>query len=103
MTLEETEMHLSDINIDWLVTLWMWYEELIYPEKPDLIPEKRLSAFLYPAGRFERNAVNEEIIADYEMDGEQTPCVEKYTPDEFAAMLNDGERLQDMYVRFIEY
>lgn len=98
------DRHLEEINIDWLVTLWIWYEELIYPKKPDVVPQKELSVFLFPTERFERNSTNEEIVSDYEIDEGQDPCVEKYTPDELAAMLNDGEFVnQNMFVRFIKY
>jgi hypothetical protein len=65
---------------------------------------KVLNVFLYPAGRFVRNATDEEITADYDANEGQDPCTEKYTPDEFAAMMNDGDYPhRNMYVRFIEY
>ena len=97
----QEEISLEAINTDWLITIWNRYLELSGENEPE---PKSLYVFLYPAERFERNASDEEIIADYENDEGQDPCVEKYTLDEFAAMLNDGDFFnQNMYTRFIEH
>jgi hypothetical protein len=69
-----------------------------------LYMEKELCVFLYPCERFEQNTTDEEIINDWENDEGADQCVEKYTPDEFAAMMNDeGFHNQIMYIRFIEH
>lgn len=101
---KDDDRRLEEVNIDWLITLWIRYEELIFPKIPVLIPQKELYAFLFPAERFERNTTDDEIVSDYEVDEGQDPCTEKLTPDELAAMLNDGEfNNQNMYVRFIKH
>jgi len=65
---------------------------------------KELSAFLFPMSRFERNASNEDIIRDYEDIDEQYPEVQKLTPDELAAKINDDEIDTSVYFcRFINY
>ncbi|NDV80315.1 hypothetical protein [Dysgonomonas sp. 511] len=94
------EISLEAINTDWLITIWNRYLELSEENEPE---PKSLYVFLYPAERFGRNATDEEIVYDYDVDEGQDPCVEKYTFDEFAAMMNDGERFPDMYIRFINY
>ena len=97
----QEEISLVDINIDWLITIWNRYLELSIKEEQFA---KTLCVFLYPTERFERNATDEEIIADYQTDEGADPCVEKCTPDEFAAMLNDGEFISlNLYTRFINY
>lgn len=97
----QEEISLEDINIDWLITFWNRYSELSVKEEQ--FPET-LCVFLYPRERFSRNATDEEITAGYETGQGQGPCVEKYTPDEFAAMLNDGGFLsRNLYIRFINY
>lgn len=103
VTDEKEERDLSEINIDWLVTLWIRYNELIYPKKV-YIEEKELCVFTYPLERFERNASNEEIITAWENTTDESLPVNKYTPDEFAELIND-EMLndRDYWVRFIEY
>lgn len=141
---EITPRHLSEINTDWLTTVWNWYRELSATYKESQLehamklildvalleipcfeqsrtygacvealedcgkrqPENKreLCVFLYPSERFERNATDGEIIFDWENDEGQYPSTEKYTPDEFAAMLNDEEFInRNMYVRFIKH
>ncbi|MDR1715396.1 MAG: hypothetical protein LBS20_06090 [Prevotella sp.] len=141
---EITSLHLSEINIDWLATVWNRYRELsaIYRAsrlehamklildvalleipcfeqsrtysacvealedcgKRQTENKRELCVFLYPSERFERNATDAEIIFDWENDEGQYPSTGKYTPDEFAAMLNDEEFInRNMYVRFIAY
>lgn len=95
------EISLESVNIDWLITIWNRYLELSEEKEP--MP-RTLCVFLFPKERFNRNATNEEIIADYETDQGQVPCVEKYTPDEFAAIINDyGINYQEYFTRFINY
>jgi|GEM_PF-1973557 hypothetical protein len=97
----QEEISLETVSIDWLITFWNRYLELSGIIEPE---PKSLYVFLYPAERFERNATDEEIISDFDTDEGQDPCVEKYTLNEFAALLNDGDFLnQNMYVRFIMY
>lgn len=63
-----------------------------------ILPEEELSVFLYPLERFERNASNDEILS-----GRADGCVKKYTPDEFAELINDeGFADQEYWVRFIK-
>lgn len=91
--------HLNEINIDWLSTIWNYYTELKLTES-----KKELSVFLFPLKRFDRNATDGEIISDWENNGEDDVCVEKLTPDEFAARINDNAfNDQKYYVRFIRY
>ncbi|PXV57433.1 hypothetical protein CLV62_15217 [Dysgonomonas alginatilytica] len=97
----QDEISLQAVNIDWLITFWKRYLELSGEEEP--MP-KTLCVFLFPKERFDRNATDEEIIADYQADQEQDLCVEKYTPDEFAAIINDnGINYQEYFTRFINY
>lgn len=61
-------------------------------------PVKELSAFLYPLKYFGRNVPDDEILS-----GWAGGCVEKYTPDEFAELVNDESFAgQEYWVRFIE-
>lgn len=153
----QEEISLSEVCVDWLITIWNRYLELSedtekaivnihtnpleYPlrqlldvalhEIPcfeqsqifsictdalgddgleteadalDLKTNKELCVFLFPMSRFERNASDEEIIRDYEDIDHQYTEVQKLTPDELAAMLNDGDfDSQIYYCRFIEY
>lgn len=103
VTNEEEERHLSEINIEWLQTVWDRYHELTLKPEPEE-PEKELCAFLFPLDRFDRNATDEEIIADWESEEDFDVPTEKLTPDEFAAQCND-ETFADQifYVRFINY
>lgn len=97
----EEEFALRDINIDWLITFWNRYLELSLEDETS---SKELCVFLFPQERFHRNATDEEIIAVYESDEEADSCVVKCTPDEFAAMVNDGDfHNQHLYTRFIYY
>lgn len=143
----ETDRHLSEINIDWLVTLWNWHKEqqdvpivenyreynpleeplrrlidvalleitcfdesVTYDICANAIdqlekakPTKERFAFLYPTERFDRNATDEEIVADYNNIDSPEPEVEKLTPDEFAERINDESfNDQEYRVRFIK-
>jgi hypothetical protein len=96
---DSTPRHLSEINIDWLLTVWNYYTELKHTES-----KKELSVFLFPLKRFDRNATDEEITSDWENNQEDDLYVEKLTPDEFAARINDDAfNEQEYYVRFIKY
>lgn len=145
----ETNRHLSEINIDWLMTAYGYYQDLseecealktnLYnnPLERSLrllldvacleitrfeesetysqcvkalasseteAQSKELSVFLFPLDRFERNATDEEIIADWESDKEHNITTRKLTPDEFAAECNDEMFADQVYwVRFIKY
>jgi len=97
----QEEISLESVNVDWLITIWNRYLELSRQDEPK---PKSLYAFLYPAERFGRNATDEEIIAGYDIDEGADPCVEKHTLEELAAMMNDGDYInQNMYIRFIEH
>ena len=75
-------------------------------------PEKSLMAFVWPFQLLPRNATDEQIIATYERgpsrsiddeDDETLYEVEKLTPDELAAEINDSDcAFGQYYVRFIE-
>lgn len=145
----ETDRHLSEINIDWLMTVYGYYQDL--SEERDVLSTdpysnplehplrllldvacleiacfeesktyslcvkalasservdqtKELSVFLFPLDRFERNATDEEIIADWESDKEHNIPTRKLTPDEFATECNDEMFSDQVYwVRFIQY
>lgn len=146
---DDSERHLSEINIDWLMTVYGYYcdlseEQEALSSEPYANPlehslrllldvacleiacfeesdtysqcikalasseekpmSKELSVFLFPLNRFDRNATDEEIIADWESDEDFDVPTEKLTPDEFAAQCND-ETFADQifYVRFINY
>ncbi len=144
------QRHLSEINIDWLDTVWRWYldqQGIVIPESEveevertstnpleeplrrlldvalleitcfdesltfDICkqaleklanePEKELSVFTFPIDDFERNASDDEILAAW--NDTENDSVQKYTPHEFAAEIND-DTFDNMhnYVRFIE-
>ncbi|KAA6302802.1 MAG: hypothetical protein EZS26_000972 [Candidatus Ordinivivax streblomastigis] len=94
---KEEERQLNKIITDWLIVVWDYYLDLSGTKEPEPT-EKELAVFLYPVESFERNATDEEIISGWE-DG----SVEKLTPDEFAAMINDeGFNGSADWVRFIE-
>ena len=102
-TNQSEERDLIEINLDWLITFWNWHLDLSGQKEEEAAEEKELFTFLYPVKRFDRNATNEEIVSDYENDEGADPCTEKYTPDEFAAMINDEEFADNEYwVRFIK-
>ncbi|MCD8273605.1 MAG: hypothetical protein LUC96_01240 [Alistipes sp.] len=75
-------------------------------------PEKRLMAFVWPFQLLPRNATDEQIITTYEQgpsrsiddaDDKTLYEVEKLTPDELAAEINDNNcAFGQYYVRFIE-
>lgn len=145
---DDTQRHLSEINIDWLVTVYQYYcdlseeQEALNSEPYDNPLEhslrllldvacleitcfeesetynqcvkalansekklqSKLSVFLFPVNRFERNATDAEIIADWESDEQHDIPTRKLSPDEFAAECND-EMFADQvhWVRFIKY
>jgi hypothetical protein len=93
---KEEERQLKEINIEWLIVVWDYYKDLS-AIKPEPI-QKELFAFLYPTESFERNVTDDEILSGWADD-----YVEKMTPDEFAAMVNDGGFSDaEQWVRFIE-
>ena len=62
-------------------------------------PEKRLMAFAWPCDLMDRNVSDQEILAAYEAEDD----VEKLTPAELAAEINDSDcAFGQYYVRFIE-
>lgn len=98
---DDRERCLSEINIDWLLTVWRYYYDLSAVREE---PEKELSVFLYPLDRLERNATDAEIIADWESDEQHDVPTRKLTPDEFAEECNDEMFADQIYwVRFINY
>lgn len=62
----------------------------------------KLHAFVWHFEHLERDASDEEILKAWELQDNETYNVSKYTPDEFAELIND-ERFNDQehYVRFI--
>lgn len=145
----DAERDLSEINIDWLMTVYRYYCNLSgTSESPDKMANenpldyplrrvldvglleiscfeqsetynlcvkalasleeksqpKELSVFLYPLDRFERNATDAAIIADWESDEEHDVPTRKLSPEEFAAECNDEMFADQIYwVRFIKY
>lgn len=95
---DDTERHLSEINIDWLVTVWNYYHELS-EKKPEQVPEPELRAFLFPI-EMSRNISDAELIKLW---NDNDDSIEVCTPDEFAERIND-ESFNDMdnWVRFIK-
>jgi hypothetical protein len=149
------ERDLSEIGLDWLITIWNWYLDLSGESGPEpepepnriipnsleralrllldaalheipcfeqshtfavctgalgddglveengdarMLPEQELSVFLYPLEHFERNVTDDEILSGW-ADG----YVEKYTPDEFAELINDESFAdREYWVRFIK-
>lgn len=74
------------------------FREWIAPEKKQS-KKKELYAFVWPCVLMDRNVSNQEILAAYETADE----VVKFTPDELAADINDGDcPFGQCYVRFIE-
>ena len=94
---EEEKRQLSEISIDWLIVVWDYYKDLSGSKETEPV-KKELFAFLYPLEHFERNVSDDEILGGW-ADG----YVDKLTPDEFAAIIND-EAFDDSsyWVRFIE-
>lgn len=67
-----------------------------------VVPDKELFAYVFPASRLERNATDEEILADYENNWDKDEPTQKLTPDKFAAYCNDGYfNTSGQHVRFI--
>jgi hypothetical protein len=93
----EEKRQLNEINTDWLIAVWNYHKDLSGKKEPEPV-KKELYAFLYPLASFDRNAFDDKIIAGWE-----NGLVEKLTPDEFAARIND-ESFDDtsLWVRFIE-
>lgn len=95
---DDTERHLSEINIDWLVTVWNYYYELSEKrQEPETEPE--LKAFLFSID-IPRNISDAELIRCW---NDNDDSIEVCTPDEFAERIND-ESFNDMenWVRFIK-
>lgn len=95
---DDTECHLSEINIDWLVTVWNYYYELSEKrQEPNTEPE--LKVFLFSID-MPRNISDAELIRLW---NDNDDSIEVCTPDEFAERIND-ESFNDMenWVRFIK-
>jgi hypothetical protein len=95
---DDTERHLSEINIDWLVTVWNYdYELSGKRQEPETEPE--LKVFLFSID-MPRNISNAELIRLW---NDNDSSVEVCTPNEFAARIND-ESFNDLenWVRFIK-
>lgn len=85
---------------------------VVLEETPEPLPTKELRVFAWPYNLLPRNASDEEILKAWEKgpspdpdieDGDQLYEIEVYTPDEFAASINDSEcAFGQYYVRFIE-
>ncbi|MFR9546478.1 MAG: hypothetical protein SNJ29_13010 [Rikenellaceae bacterium] len=86
---------LCEIDTEGLITILNWYGELtgnhIYADEP-----KRLLTFVYPI-KMSRNITDKTLIKYWNEDK-----IVGYTPDEFAALLNDEMfDEQSYYIRFI--
>lgn len=95
---DDTERHLSEINIDWLVTVWNYYHELSEKEQePETGPELR--AFLFSIDMPCDISDAELIRLWYDNDDRIEVC----TPGEFAERIND-ESFDDQHnwIRFIK-
>jgi hypothetical protein len=94
---KEEKRQLGEINIEWMVTVWDYYRDLSGVKEDEPV-KKQQYAFLYPLKHFDRNVTDNEILSGW-VDG----FVEKLTPDELAARIND-ECLDDtnFWIRFIE-
>ncbi len=92
----EDNRNLSEIEIDWLVTVLNYYGDLsgnhIEADKP-----KELLAFVYPI-EMDRGSSDQELLELWKK-GE----IRTYTPAEFASLLND-EMFDELHnwVKFIE-
>ena len=61
-----------------------------------------MSVLLFPQSRFEPYAADTEIIKDFESEEYNESPVEKYTVEEYTAMVNDNDNINSgMYVRFM--
>ncbi len=96
---DDTERHLSEINIDWLVSVWNYYHELSGKES-ESVSEPELKVFLFSID-IPRNISDVELIKLWN-DGSET--IEVCTPEEFTERIND-ESFNDLecWVRFIKY
>lgn len=123
---------LSAISVEWLVYLWDYYHSCCAQAGMAAVtalpfgdpqPEKELYAFVWYYDRLPRNATDQEILdawdhneelenaRDDQAEDSETGDVDswedrhlirKYTPDEFAALLNDEcYSPSRYYVRFI--
>ncbi len=97
---EEEEFLLSEINIDWLETVWKRYLDCSGITEKD---EPQLYVFVWHFEHMERDASDEEILKAWELQEHEEYNVSRYTPDEFAAYINDNmfDDLQ-YYVRCIK-
>jgi hypothetical protein len=94
---KEEKRSLREISIEWLITVWDYYRDLSGLREPEAV-KTQLYAFLYPLKHFDRNVTDSEILS-----GWADSFVEKLTPDELAARIND-ECFDDtnLWIRFIE-
>lgn len=105
ITNETEERHLSEINIDWLVTVLNWHNELtgVKNIEPSISKHRELYAFLYSVDRHPRNLSDADIIKSWQNSVGEDLDTQRYTPDEFATLVND-ESFSDttFWVRFIK-
>lgn len=102
ITGEEEVGSLSEIEIDWLVTVLNWYGELTGNH---IIAEesKESYAFLYAVETMERNATDEEIVQSWEDRDGSDLSTQRFTLDEFAEFANDECFCESQWwVRFIK-
>lgn len=95
---DDTERQLSEINIDWLVTVLNYYDELSEKEQ-EQVSEPELRVFLFSTD-MPRNISDTELIKLW---NDRDESIEVYNPDEFAERIND-ESFNDIenWVRFIK-
>lgn len=95
---DDSEHQLSEINIDWLVTVLNYYDELFEKEQ-EPVSEPELRVFLFSID-MPRNISDTELIKLW---NDRDESIEVYNPDEFAERIND-ESFNDIenWVRFIK-
>lgn len=96
---EEEHGALCEIETEGLITLLNWYGELTQTHIEAETPiQKELRAFVFPI-RIDRNIADDELVKLWRDNESDVLC---YTPDNFAALLND-EMFDEVnnYVRFI--
>lgn len=121
------DFQLSEINIDWLITVWNRYIELCIEQgilkgraaeilqKETTANEnstRQLYAFIWSCNYMNRNISDEEIIEAWkngpsrsktDEEGDELYEVEKLTPDELAERINDENfAFAEDYICFIE-
>lgn len=114
-TRKREEYDLDAIETDWLITVWGWCRDLMVEQGTWREPQRNLPpeppvpyglwAFLYPLDWFDSSAGDDVIMAAWlhEENSDLYNPVERLSPAEFAAQVNSGEFMDQIYfVRMIE-